>query len=170
MILKNKINSWTVPLIEAIVRQLFDNHFDEFEYRYDDRFSREYGFIHPVSSHIIRNYLHVGTLSRASHESAAPIATMSVSSPSVVEVAGSARYVMAKRSSLPGGTTLGSVYTTTCGFRQVTPGHRNVAPLHHPQNLFTGRAELYREDWNGDLSLEDEPWRQQAEFPDFHPP
>jgi hypothetical protein len=30
--------------------QLFDNHFDEFEYRYDDLFSREYGFLRPVIS------------------------------------------------------------------------------------------------------------------------
>jgi len=33
--------------------QLFDHHFDEFEYRYDDLFSREYGFFRPVISHVV---------------------------------------------------------------------------------------------------------------------
>lgn len=28
--------------------KLFDHHFDEFEYRYDDLFSREFGFSRPV--------------------------------------------------------------------------------------------------------------------------
>jgi len=37
--------------------QLFDHHFDEFEYRYDDLFPREYGFFRPVISHIVRKYL-----------------------------------------------------------------------------------------------------------------
>jgi hypothetical protein len=42
---------------ESPLWQLLNDHFDEFEYRYDDLFSREYGFFRPVISHIVRNYL-----------------------------------------------------------------------------------------------------------------
>ncbi|MFH0784004.1 MAG: hypothetical protein V2B20_18895 [Pseudomonadota bacterium] len=42
--------------------QLLDNHFDEFEYRFDDLFSREYGFFRPEISHIVRKYLEGGDL------------------------------------------------------------------------------------------------------------
>lgn len=42
--------------------QLFDNHYDEFEYRYDDLFSREYVFFRPVISHIVRKYSECGDL------------------------------------------------------------------------------------------------------------
>lgn len=40
--------------------QLLDDHFDEFEDRYDDLFSRKYGFYRPVVSHIARKYLECG--------------------------------------------------------------------------------------------------------------
>lgn len=33
--------------------QLFYHHFGEFEYWYDDLFSREYGFFRPVISHVV---------------------------------------------------------------------------------------------------------------------
>ena len=47
---------------ESPLWQLFDHHFDEFEYRYDDLFSREYAFFRPVISHIVRKYLECGDL------------------------------------------------------------------------------------------------------------
>jgi hypothetical protein len=47
---------------ESPLWQLFDHHFDEFDYRYDDLFSREYGFFRPVISHIVRKYLECGDL------------------------------------------------------------------------------------------------------------
>jgi hypothetical protein len=47
---------------ESPLWQLFDHHFDEFEYRYDDLFSREYGLFRPVISHIVRKYLECGDL------------------------------------------------------------------------------------------------------------
>ena len=50
---------------ESPLWQLFDHHFDEFEYRYDDLFSREYGFFRPVISHIVRKYLECGDLDQA---------------------------------------------------------------------------------------------------------
>lgn len=36
---------------QSMLWQLLDNHFDDFECRYDDLFSREYGFFRPVVSH-----------------------------------------------------------------------------------------------------------------------
>ena len=42
---------------ESPLWQLFDHHFEEFEYRYDDLFSREYRIFRPVISHIVRKYL-----------------------------------------------------------------------------------------------------------------
>ncbi len=40
---------------ESPLWQLLDNHSDDFECRYDDLFSREFGFFRPVISHIVRN-------------------------------------------------------------------------------------------------------------------
>jgi putative transposase len=47
------------------------------------------------------------------------------------------------------------------------PGHtvyRERRPVHHPQYLLAGQAELYRKDRYGYLPIEDEPWRHQMEF------
>ncbi|MBM9531391.1 transposase zinc-binding domain-containing protein [Desulfoprunum benzoelyticum] len=38
------------------------NHVDEFEYRYDNLFSREYGFFRPGISHIVRKHFECGDL------------------------------------------------------------------------------------------------------------
>ncbi len=42
---------------ESPLWKLLDNHFDEFEYRHDDLYSREYGFFRPIFSRIVRKYL-----------------------------------------------------------------------------------------------------------------
>lgn len=42
--------------------QLLRHHFEEFELRYDELFSREYGFYRPVISHVVRKYLECGDL------------------------------------------------------------------------------------------------------------
>lgn len=42
--------------------QLLDEHFDEFEERYDNLFSKEYGFYRPVVSLIVRKFLKCGDL------------------------------------------------------------------------------------------------------------
>ncbi len=47
---------------ESPLWQLLANHFDTFEDRYDDLFSREYGFFRPVISNIVRKYLECGDL------------------------------------------------------------------------------------------------------------
>ena len=40
--------------------QRFDNRYDQFEYRYEDLFSREYSFFRPVISHTLLKFLDCG--------------------------------------------------------------------------------------------------------------
>lgn len=42
--------------------QLLHRHFEEFELRYDELFSRKYGFYLPIISHVVRKYLECGDL------------------------------------------------------------------------------------------------------------
>jgi hypothetical protein len=45
---------------ESPLWQLFDEHFDEFEERYDELFSKQYGFYRPVVPHVVRKFLASG--------------------------------------------------------------------------------------------------------------
>jgi len=47
---------------ESPLWQLFNEHFDEFEERYDELFSKDYGFYRPVISHVVRKFLECGDL------------------------------------------------------------------------------------------------------------
>ncbi len=47
---------------DSSLGQLLDEHFDEFEERYDELFSRDYGYYRPVISHVVRKFLDCGDL------------------------------------------------------------------------------------------------------------
>jgi ribosomal protein S27E len=47
---------------ESPLWQLLNEHFDEFEERYDELFFKEYGFYRPVISHVVRKFLECGDL------------------------------------------------------------------------------------------------------------
>jgi ribosomal protein S27E len=47
---------------ESPLWQLLDEHFDEFELRYDQLFTKGYGFYRPVISHIVEKFLECGDL------------------------------------------------------------------------------------------------------------
>lgn len=47
---------------ESPLWQLLDEHFDEFEERYDELFSKDFGFYRPVISHVARKFLECGDL------------------------------------------------------------------------------------------------------------
>lgn len=47
---------------ESPLWQLLTAHFDEFEERYDEFFSKEYGFYRSIISHVVRKFLECGDL------------------------------------------------------------------------------------------------------------
>lgn len=64
---------------ESPLWQLLSAHFDEFEERYDELFSKEYGFYRPIISHVVGKFWNVVTYIRGSLEFAARITTMNIS-------------------------------------------------------------------------------------------
>jgi len=91
---------------ESPLWQLLNEHFDEFEERYDELFFKEYGFYHPVISHVVRKFLECGDLHQGRRSLAmlaylpvfvVRIATTNTFWHSHVVAAGSALHVMLKK-------------------------------------------------------------------------